>query len=169
MRLCTNCISCMELPLLPKRARFLSEPPPNRLQTSKRTSVLLRTIPADGQDENKGKPRKDILTASLPARKRRRLDGGCLDSRPSQEQYTSRRPTPFVTHFSEDSRFLTTQQFHTPRESFNSTNCVGTPVALTHNERRCNRGEWTLKIEKVSARVSPRRWSTYVERYCERF
>src|SRR5258708_40230389 len=114
MRLCTNCISCMELPLLPKRARFLSEPPPNRLQTSKRTSVLLRTIPADGQDENKGKPRKDILTASVPARKRRRLDGGCLDSRPSQEQYTSRRQTPFVTHFSEDSRFLTSQQFHTP-------------------------------------------------------
>jgi hypothetical protein len=29
MRVCTLCISCIELPLLPKRARFLSEPPPN--------------------------------------------------------------------------------------------------------------------------------------------
>jgi len=29
-------------------------------------------------------------------------------------------------------------------------NYVGTPVALTHDERRFNRGEWTLKIEKDS-------------------
>jgi hypothetical protein len=29
MRRCAICIPCMELPLLPKRARFLSEPPPN--------------------------------------------------------------------------------------------------------------------------------------------
>jgi hypothetical protein len=31
--------------------------------------VLLRTIPADGQEENKGKPRENILTASLSVRK----------------------------------------------------------------------------------------------------
>jgi hypothetical protein len=29
-------------------------------------------------------------------------------------------------------------------------NYVGTPVASTHDERRFNRGEWTLKIEKDS-------------------
>src|ERR1700733_8404237 len=34
MRLCTICISCTGCTGLPKRARFLSEPPPNRLQIS---------------------------------------------------------------------------------------------------------------------------------------
>jgi hypothetical protein len=29
-------------------------------------------------------------------------------------------------------------------------NCVGTAVALTQNDRRSNRGGWTLKIEKDS-------------------
>jgi hypothetical protein len=29
-------------------------------------------------------------------------------------------------------------------------NCVGTPVALTQDDRRSNRGGWTLKIEKDS-------------------
>ena len=38
MRLSTICISCMELPPLLKRARFLSEPPPNRLQKSASSS-----------------------------------------------------------------------------------------------------------------------------------
>jgi hypothetical protein len=54
----------MELPVLPKRARFLSEPPPNRLQISAQATPL-PTIRADGQTENKGKPRENILAASL--------------------------------------------------------------------------------------------------------
>jgi hypothetical protein len=29
-------------------------------------------------------------------------------------------------------------------------NCIGTGVALTEHDRRSNRGEWTLKIEKHS-------------------
>jgi hypothetical protein len=32
MRLCTNCIACTGCPGLPKTARFLAEPPTNRLQ-----------------------------------------------------------------------------------------------------------------------------------------
>src|SRR5437016_7216639 len=63
MRLCTNCISCMELPLLPKRARFLSEPPPNRLQISAQTTALPTMIRADGQVENKGKPHPKHLNS----------------------------------------------------------------------------------------------------------
>src|SRR5450631_1849188 len=67
MRLCTNCISCMELPLLPKRARFLSEPPPNRLQISVQTTPLPTMIRADGQAENKGKTSRKHLN-SFPFR-----------------------------------------------------------------------------------------------------
>src|SRR5947209_2346865 len=45
MRLCTICISRMELQDWPKRARFLSEPPPNRHQISGLpcTSVTCKT------------------------------------------------------------------------------------------------------------------------------
>jgi len=53
----------MELPLLPKRARFLSEPPPNRLQISAQTTALPTMIRADGQVENKGKPHPKHLNS----------------------------------------------------------------------------------------------------------
>src|SRR5207248_9244388 len=48
---------------------FRSQPPITSPKSSKGVSVLLRTTPADGQEENKGEPRKNILTASLPAGK----------------------------------------------------------------------------------------------------
>src|SRR5437899_1020978 len=72
MRPCANCISCMELPLLPKRARFLSEPPPNRLQISAQTAALTTMIRADGQVENKGKPRPKHLNSFYSKRERSR-------------------------------------------------------------------------------------------------
>ncbi len=67
IRLCTNCISCMQLPLLPKRARFLSEPPPNRLQISEQTAVVLKTMRADGQEENKRKWTSQKYPNSFPS------------------------------------------------------------------------------------------------------
>src|SRR5258708_91574 len=63
MRLCTNCISCMELPPLPKRARFLSDPPQNRLQISAQVTPLPTMIRADGQAENKGKTSRKHLNS----------------------------------------------------------------------------------------------------------
>jgi len=64
----------MELPLLPKRARFLSEPPPNRLQISTQTTALPTMIRADGQVENKGKPRpKHLNSFYLKCERSRRI------------------------------------------------------------------------------------------------
>ena len=69
----------MELPLLPKRARFLSEPPPNRLQISAQTTVSRAMIRDDGQEENKGKPRQKHLNSfSLSAKDRTVLSSGRL-------------------------------------------------------------------------------------------
>lgn len=69
MRLCTICIPCTGCPGLPKTARFLAEPPTNRLQISEaRRLVPSRTIGlADA--ENTGQPRRKILTASPRIRK----------------------------------------------------------------------------------------------------
>src|SRR5712692_7325193 len=69
MRLCTNCISCTNCLPLHKRALFPAEPPPNRPQISDRNAALPRTICADSQEENKGKRRENILTASPSVRK----------------------------------------------------------------------------------------------------
>jgi hypothetical protein len=44
-------VKVAHLPLLKERS-YRGEPPPNRPRISKRTSVLLRTIPAYGQEEN---------------------------------------------------------------------------------------------------------------------
>ena len=59
----------LAFPCLKERFSRLNQPPPNRPQTSERTFVLPRTIRGDGQEENKGKPRENILTASLSVRK----------------------------------------------------------------------------------------------------
>src|SRR3954466_10176116 len=68
MRLCTKCISCMELTLLPKRARFLSEPPPNRPQISERSAALLSATSVNGLKENKGKRTSQKHPNSFPSR-----------------------------------------------------------------------------------------------------
>src|SRR6266496_5919626 len=69
IRLCTICILCTHCLPLPKRALLPAEPPPNRLQISDRAAALPETICADSQEENKGKPRENILTASPSLRK----------------------------------------------------------------------------------------------------
>jgi len=58
MRLCILCISCMELPPLPKRARFLSEPPPNRPQTASKSrhSCALLRLPKEPAQRAPGDP-----------------------------------------------------------------------------------------------------------------
>ena len=67
MRLCTHCISCTNCLPLPKRALLPAEPPPNRPQIPERTTVLPRTIRADGQEENKGKRTSQKHPNSFPS------------------------------------------------------------------------------------------------------
>src|ERR1035437_6452104 len=91
MRLCTICISCIGCPPFPKKARLPAEPPSNRLQISAQTTVLPTMIRADGQVENKVKPRpRHFNRFSLSAK-----DGAAFSS--GRHQSTTQRPSRLCT------------------------------------------------------------------------